>query len=266
MLTPRVLLVPNSPTLLIEERRGNPTEMIRALLDQAPRLEAEAPDALLVITSRWAGTGLFHADDARSHRSRIDLPGYGVEPRYDCGGEPSLARAIVGEARRAGLRASPARRGADTGVSVPLHFIAHARRWPVVPVSISDVSPESHRAWGAAIRRAAEAWKGRVACLVSGSITFSQHEFNLRRQSLEDRDLETLALEALGNGDWNALAARAAKFPAKAHPDAGWRHLHVLHGILRAEAPGRVCAYETAPGMGAALVEFELGTVGGVAA
>jgi len=258
MITPRVLLVPSSPTLLIDERRGDSTEMIQALLARAPELAADEPAALVVVTSRWSSVGLFHVDDSRRHASLIDLPGFGVEPRYDCAGEPALARAIVDEARRAGMRAAPARRGADTGISVPLHFVASTRRWPVVPVSISDSSAEAHRGWGAVLRRALTTWSGRAAFIVSGAITFSQHEFNLRRESAEDRDLDALAMQSFGDGDWTKLAERARKFPAKAHPEADWRHLQVLRGFLGEEFAGRVIAYEYSPGIGSVLVEFAL--------
>lgn len=257
MLTPHVLLVPSTPTLLIDERREGPSEMIDAFVTLASILEADAPATLVVVTSRWIGRGLFHVDDAKAHRSVIDLPGFGVEPRYDCAGDPALGRAILEAARHAGIRAVAARRGADTGVSVPLHFLATARRWPVVPVSISDASPEAHRAWGGILRRAIAAWPAPVAVLVSGPLTFSEHEFSLRRESLEDRDLDTLAMDAIRAGDWDAIAGRAARFPAKAHPEAGWRHLMVLRGLLEGGTPGTIAGYEPLPGIGSLLARFD---------
>ncbi len=255
MLTPRVLLLPSTPTLLIDERRGTFTDMLAAYAEQARRFEEEAAEAIAIVTSRWIGTGLFHADDSRRHTSLIDLPGFGVEPRYDCAGEPSLARALVGRGRRAGLAVSPARRGADTGVSIPLQLLTGGNRLPVVPISVSDARADEHRRWGAALREALEAWSARVAFVVSGPLTFSEHDFNLRREVAEDRDLDARALDALGKGRWNGIAG---KTPAKSHPEANWMHLEVLRGFLGADLAGRVCAYEALPGIGSALAEFTI--------
>ena len=258
MLISRALLVPSSPTLLIDERRGNSTTMLEAMVEAGTRLEADLPEVLVVVTSRWASGAAFQADDAKKHTSLIDMPEFGVVPRYDCAGEPGLARAILEEARSAGLRAAAARRGADSGISVPLHFLAAARLSTVVPVSLSDAPPEAHRVWGACLRRVMTAWNGRAALIVSGALTFHQHSFHLKREIAEDRDLDAAALEALKAGAWNALEELRPKAASKAHPEAGWKHLDVLRGFLRDDLAGRVWAYEALPGIGEALVEFEL--------
>src|SRR5438874_12819285 len=83
MLTTRALLLPSVPTMLIDEQRGDFTEMIEAVTAAGERLALEAPDALVALSARWASAGAFHADDARTHRSGIDLPGFRVEPRCD---------------------------------------------------------------------------------------------------------------------------------------------------------------------------------------
>src|SRR5499433_3413381 len=153
MLTTRALLLPSVPTMLIDEQRGDYTEMIEAVTGAGERLAAEHPDAIVALSARWVSAGPFHADDAANHRSVIDLPGFGVEPRYDCPGLPALARSLVEGATRAGVRAACALRGTDTGLSVPLHFLARDRHVPVVPVSITDGSPAEHRAWGESLRR-----------------------------------------------------------------------------------------------------------------
>ena len=83
MLTPRVLFLPSTPTLLIDERRGTFTDMLAAFAEQARRFEDDEAEAIAIVTSRWIGTGLFHADDSRRHTSLIDLPGFGVRLRAD---------------------------------------------------------------------------------------------------------------------------------------------------------------------------------------
>lgn len=258
MLTSRALLVPSLPTLLIDEQRGTPTEMLAALAAEAAELEAERPEAFVVVSSRWISAGAFHADDAREHRSLIDLPGFGVEPRYDCSGAPALAHAIVEQARRAGLRASAARRGVDTGASVPLHFLARTRRASVVPASLSSATSDEHRRWGACLRKALAAWKTRVAFVVSGGLTFNPHEFNLKRGNPQTRELDERVLEALRRGDWGQLPALEHDRDERTPAEAGWRHLEVLRGFLSRDLTGEVRAYESLPGFGAALIRFEI--------
>src|SRR5215813_1748169 len=100
MLTTRALLLPSVPTMLIDEQRGDFTEMIEAVTNAGHALAAEAPDVIVALSARWISPGPFHADDARRHRSVIDLPEFGVQPRYDCDGHPAIARGIVQDAAR----------------------------------------------------------------------------------------------------------------------------------------------------------------------
>ena len=258
MLTTRALLLPSVPTMLIDEQRGDFTEMIEAVTAAGERLAAEKPDVLVALSARWVSSGPFHADDARQHRSVIDLPGFGVEPRYDCPGHPALARALVEAAARAGVRATCARRGTDTGLSVPLHFFDRDRRLPVVAVAFAEVSRAGHRAWGESIRRTLEARPERVAFVVGGALAFNLHAFNLRRDLDEAKELDDRVLESLKLGQWRALAELEPPLLEKAQPEAELRHLEVLRGFLLGDLRGRVLEHETSPGVGTALVEFAL--------
>ena len=258
MLTSRALLLPSVPTMLIDEQRGDFTEMIEAVTAAGQRLASEAPEAIVALSARWISNGPFHADDARAHKSVIDLPGFGVEPRYDCGGYPALARTLVEDASRAGLRAACAARGMDTGVSVPLHFLARERQLPVVPVSLSEGTREEHRAWGESIRRTLHRRRERIVFVVGGALAFNLHAFNLRRELEESRELDERVLDAVRRGRWSALAELEPALLEKAQPDAALRHLEVLRGFLLGDLQGRVLERESSPGLGTALVEFAL--------
>jgi len=219
-----------------------------------------------VLSARWASTGPFAADDSAHHRSVIDLPTFGVEPRYDCSGQPALARAIVERAQKAGLHATTARRGIDSGASVPLHFFARGVRTPVVPLSVTEGPVESHRAWGEAIRHALDAWPERVTFVVGGALSWHLHAFNLRREVPECGELDARVLAAMKQAQWDELAAIAGELGEKAHPEAGLMHLEVLRGFLvLGSASGRVIERESLPGIGTALVEFPIeAATGGV--
>lgn len=258
MLTSRALLVPHLPTLLVDETRGDITEMIEAIQAQARHLREEKPDAVVALSARWTSAGPFFADGGKRHRSLIDEPGYGVEPRYDCTGFPELARALVDIAIQGGVRAGLAQHGVDSGVAVPMHFLAPEKLWPVVPVSISEASREEHRAWGAALRRAMAARPERIAFVVGGALSLNQHAFNLRRDVPEAVEFDRRVLESIEHGAWDELPLHEARLAERAQPEAGLKHLEVLRGFLLSDAPGRVRCHESSPGVGAALIEFEL--------
>ena len=258
MLTSRALLLPSVPTMLIDEQRGDFTEMIEALRAAGARLAAEAPEAIIAVSSRWSIPGPFLADEGREHKSVIDLPGFGVEPRYDCEGSPLLARALVEAANKAGVRAAVGRRGIDTGLSIPLHFLVPDHDLPVVPLSLSDGTREEHRAWGEAIRIALHNRRERVAFVVGGALAFNLHAFNLKRDLDETRELDQRVLETLRKGRWGELADLDVELLEKSKPDADLRHLEVLRGFLLGDLPGRVLEHEQSPGIGTALIEFAL--------
>lgn len=258
MLTSRALLLPSVPTMLIDEQRGDFTEMIEALTAAGERLVTEGPEAIVAVSSRWSIPGPFLADDSRTHKSVIDLPGFGVEPRYDCPGHPVLARELVAAANKAGVRAAVGRRGTDTGLSIPLHFLVRERDIPVVPLSLSDGTREEHRAWGEAVRIALHARPEKIAFVVGGALAFHLHAFNLKRDLEETRELDTRVLDALRKGRWNQLAELDETLLEKSKPDAELRHLEVMRGFLLGDLPGRVIEHEQSPGIGTALVEFAL--------
>ncbi|MBI5169489.1 MAG: hypothetical protein HZA61_08380 [Candidatus Eisenbacteria bacterium] len=259
MLTTRAYFLPAVPTMLIDEQRGDVTEMIEALSASGDRLAAEKPDVIVALSPRWVSPGPFGVDDSRTHRSVVDLPGFGVEPRYDCPGHQALARTLVEFANKSGVRAAIARRGADSAVSIPLHFFARARRIPVVPVSIGEGTREEHRAWGAALRHALTAFDGKAAFVVGGAVQWSVHDFNLRREVEEGYELDKQVQSVLRRGAWSELERAIEDAGKRATPEASLLHLEVLRGFVLIEStPGDVLEYETSPGIGTVLAEFPL--------
>src|SRR5262245_66221534 len=116
--------------------------MLDALRREAERLADERPTTVVVVSARWISEGPFLVDAGRRHRTLTDYAGFGVEVRYDCAGHPALARALVDAGTRAGVRVAAAKRGVDSGVTVPLHFLLPAPAGPVVPLSLADRSAE----------------------------------------------------------------------------------------------------------------------------
>jgi aromatic ring-opening dioxygenase catalytic subunit (LigB family) len=258
----RVLLVPHLPTLLMDEHRRHHTPMLEALEREAARLFEQPPAIVVVLSARWVSTGPFHVDTSRRHRTLTDYTGFGVEVRYDCPGHPALARALVEAGVRADVRVGACQRGVDSGVTVPLHFLLPRKNVPVVPLSLAPRPADECRAWGAVVRAVCDARPERIAVVVSGLLSNDEHAWSFRREVPEARVFDEHALEALGAGAWDRLSPTDAQVIERAHPQAELRHLEVLRGFLGSDLPGQVICYETAPGVGAALVAFELAADG----
>lgn len=262
MILPRILLVPNRVTLVLDEHRGHQTAMLEAIGAEAIRLGEAAPDLIVALSSRWRGHGPFLVDEGRRHQTITDYSGYGVEVRYDCAGHPALARVLAEAGRHAGLRVETAVRGIDSGISVPLHFLARSRRKPVVPLGLGDHPPDACRRWGEALRTALEARPERITFIVGGMLSNNEHEWNLRRPVPEAETLDEAVLGALRAGAWEALHAQPPAVMTRAMPEAELRHLDVLRGFTGDGARGEVLAYEAGQGVGAALVAFDLAARG----
>lgn len=258
MILSRALLVPHLPTLLMDEHRGHRTDMLEALADQADWLTAQKPDLAVVISGRWESDGPFLVDIGKRHRTLTDYVGFGSEVRYDCPGHPAIAQALVAAGQKAEVRVGPATRGVDSGVAVPMHFLSPKRTMPVVPLSVAPRPTEECRAWGEVIHRALASRPERIVLIVGGVISHALHDWQLKRDVPETRELDERVLQALRRGAWGNLHAGSAKLIERAQPEAGLRHLEMLRGILGEDVAGVVRCYEAGPGVGSALIEFEL--------
>ena len=258
MLVTPAILAPHLPTLVLDEHRRHQTPMLEALASARTRLRAERVEVVAALSARWTTDGPFLVDAANRHRTVTDYSGFGVEVRYDCNGNPALARALVESGRKSRLPVGPATRGVDSGVIVPLHFLFPERDVPVVPLAVGDSTRDECRMWGAAIRATLNAWPGRVAFIVGGLLTFHEHAWTLNRDVPEAPDFDRAVLEQLEDGVWSGLGEGDAKLRERVQPDAGLRHLEVLRGVLGADVKALVRCYQSSPGAGAALVEFEV--------
>jgi aromatic ring-opening dioxygenase catalytic subunit (LigB family) len=266
MLLPRVLLVPHLPTLLVDEHRGHRTAMLEALADEADWFAGHKPAVVVVLSGRWESDGPFCVDTGRRHRTLTDYSGFGVEVRYDCPGQPALARALVEAGARADVHVGAAQRGVDSGVTVPLHFLFPRPAMAVVPLSVARRPVDECRAWGAVIRRVLDARPEPIAFLVGGMLSHARHDWQLGREVPEARELDERVLGALAKGSWGDLHPTEARLVERAQPEAELRHLEILRGVLGRDVAGVLRCYEPGPGVGAALIEFELPVAEGASA
>ena len=74
MLTSRALLLPSVPTMLIDEQRGDFTEMIEAVTAAGERLASEEPEVIVALSARWRAVPE-RADESR----RVEHPALSIE-------------------------------------------------------------------------------------------------------------------------------------------------------------------------------------------
>jgi aromatic ring-opening dioxygenase catalytic subunit (LigB family) len=154
-----------------------------AHLDRQRReIEAEAPDALIVIAAEHFANFFMNNMPAfcigmgESYEGPIEDPAWLRIERRRVPGAPDLGRRIVREVMQTVDVAYAEEWKFDHGIMVPLHFLTPEFELPVIPVNINCQGPPLtplHRAWafGEALRRACDAVPERVALVGTGGIS-----------------------------------------------------------------------------------------------
>lgn len=174
------LYAPNAPNLIAPDVFGGAGEdTVRALeaLDVPARVR---PDVILVATPHWT-TPEFLVQASPRPRQIYDFSGFPrklYSVKYEPLGDPELARLLVDEGKRQRLPVeATSDHGLDHGAWAPLLHVSPGAAIPVVPLSITFLPPEDHRAWGAAIGSALARTEKRVAFVSTGSITHRLDRF-----------------------------------------------------------------------------------------
>lgn len=172
----RSVITPHTPRMGIE---ATAPEFVRPLIEGARALgadlRAERPDVLIINSTHWVCTFLWHVTCQAEHTGYAvadEAPGLIPGVPYRRTGDPELARAILDELGVADVPHAPNESphfGWDYGSWVPAHYLDPDGTIPVVLVGtvlLADLD-ECAKA-GAAIRQAVEA-TGRRAVFVAST-------------------------------------------------------------------------------------------------
>lgn len=176
--------VPNAPFLIspaaFEGVGAEAVETLRGL-----HAEDRIRGGRVVVSSpHWLTRPGFLVNTSPRPRQIYDFSGFPPSlssVRYEPPGEPDLGGALVAAARGAGIEIRGTQEwGLDHGAWAPLMHLVPDAMLPVVPISISNLSPESHVALGRAIRPVIESGPQPVAFVATGSITHDFDRFDPR--------------------------------------------------------------------------------------
>lgn len=172
----RSVITPHTPRMGIEDTAPDFVRpLIQGARDLGASLRAERPDVIIINSTHWVCSFLWHASCQAEHRGHVvseEAPGLIPGVPYHRPGDPALGRAILEEFEVADIPNAPNETEYfhwDYGSWVPAHYLDPDGTIPIVligTVLLADLD-ECARA-GAAIRRAVER-TGRRAIFVAST-------------------------------------------------------------------------------------------------
>lgn len=176
------LYAPNAPNLIDPEVFGGVGQETVAALRALQVPDRVRPDVIVVASPHWM-TPTFYVQGSPRPRQLYDFGGFPRKlyaVKYEPPGDPGLARSLVDEGKRRHLDVElTSEHGLDHGAWAPLLHIAPGATTPTVPLSVTYLPPEEHKAWGEAIGHAAAAAPRRIAFVSTGSITHRLDRFTM---------------------------------------------------------------------------------------
>jgi aromatic ring-opening dioxygenase catalytic subunit (LigB family) len=220
------VITPHTPRMGIE---AHAPDFVRPLIAGARELgdaiRAAHPDALIINSTHWVCTFLWHVTRQAQHRGYAvadEAPGLIPGVPYSRQGDPELADAILRELTAADIPNAPndsEHFGWDYGSWVPAHYLDPDGTIPVVLVGtvvMADLD-ECARA-GAAIRRAVEASGRRAVFVASTALAHALVRGPERWPPAERMELDHRFIDMLTRG---RIAEARAWFPEYAKAVVG---------------------------------------------
>jgi aromatic ring-opening dioxygenase catalytic subunit (LigB family) len=258
--------VPNAPFLIAPAEFGGAgaetVEVIRGL-----RVEQRFhPRAIIVSSPHWNTRSGFRVSESPRPRQIYDFSGFPPSlsaVRYEPAGNPTLARALVAAAKAAGVRIEGTTEwGLDHGAWAPLLHLAPGATIPTIPLSISNLPPEAHIAFGQAIRPVIDSWPEPIVFVGTGSIAHNFDRYDPRPEATwpEGERIEGEILELIRARDDRGLVAFDRERWNTLQPEGNLGPLFTLLAVVPPEVPVRVVSRGSAMGgFGLSVVDFTPG-------
>ncbi|MGD0588753.1 MAG: class III extradiol ring-cleavage dioxygenase [Thermoplasmata archaeon] len=258
--------VPNAPFLISPAAfDGVGEETVRALRGlRVP--ERFSPQIVVVSSPHWLAGAEFLVNESPRPRQIYDFSGFPPslsEVKYEPPGDPELARALVTAAKSKGVATRGTQEwGLDHGAWAPLLHLFPDGKEKVVPMSISNLPPATHFAFGSAIRPLLDSWPERIAFVATGSITHDFDRYDPRPDASwpQGEAIETEILELVRARQDDALLGFDRKKWSTVKPEGNLGPLFTLLGAVPREVrPKVVHRGSVMGGFGMSILEFVLG-------
>lgn len=258
-------IVPHPPLLIPAIGRGQETTIRAttvAMLRLADRLAEAQPDTLAIVSPHGSGysdaMGVFVGTSTPG-----DMKGWGdPTPRRVFNNDQHLASAILDECAAAHIPAQPLGEREyelDHGVMVPMHFLAKkVESLPLVPLTFSSLSLETHFHFGKAISSAASRLGRRAAIIASGDLSHRLIRGAPAGYDPDGKVFDRQLVDAVSKMDFHAVLNLDPALIERAG-ECGLRSITILLGALEGTpVKPEVLSYEGPFGVGYLVASFSL--------
>jgi 3,4-dihydroxyphenylacetate 2,3-dioxygenase len=259
---------------------GEDTTLVAGLAAIRERLDAGAPDTLVIFDTHWFTT-TEHVVSGHDHHLGVytseELPRVICDLEYDYRGAPELAKMTHAVGKERGVRVTNTTNPYVAHHYPTLNLVTHLHRGErVMSVGVCQTAGrDDFLAFGAVLAHAIGAIDGRVALLASGGMShrfwplgqLSEHQrYSPDEVSSEHaRELDRRVLAHWEAGDHAAVLDLYAEYRSVS-PEGHFGHYLMLVGALggrACRAPGTLLSrYESSLGTGQVHVWFDLDTAG----
>jgi aromatic ring-opening dioxygenase catalytic subunit (LigB family) len=230
---------------------------------------------LITVSIKWKPKGKFLVQNARS----VFLVGNDFTPQKDPSppffeGQPELAEMLVKSGEAAGLWIEGTEVGGITVSEWELFKLLAPEHRKVLPISLSQMSPEAHRKWGIAVKKGGQKWSEPMGILVTGSLSYRPDLLNLNpslsnqtdglpeqsKNALSDaKKFDEEVIRIFTSGSFNQMDEMNRDLFKAAQPEGGLASHYFLWGVLGDKAKGKLEYYSTpSTGTGCAVFSFSI--------
>lgn len=240
-------------------------DLIAAMRNAGEALRANAPDAVVLVSTHWVTSFNIYADAAPRHRGILtaaECPDLLRAIPYDMPGDPALAEAIAAQGKALGMPAIACDEPThmlDYGTVIAMQYLTPENTIPVVPIPVclaSDI--RECFALGGAIRTAIEQSGKRVAVISSSAFAHNLVRGPETWPTEEEQGIDRHMIGLMSDPQ-TAATARAVfpSFAARAKYEMGGRAVATLLGALGDDFRGTLIGYGPSSGSGNPVIIFE---------